>query len=171
MVSKYFRILAPAILTIGLVAGAAQIASSSITSKHGHMHRHGAASLGIPMRLLLKNANLTDAQKTQVHEIISSRRTTRKTEYQQLRTAKEQLFAKYVSPDQITASDLSAPLQQIAQIKNQMAQEQLQDAIAIRKLLTPDQLKSMLQTKSKLDQIHAQMKSLFAPGGSSTVKQ
>ncbi|HYL58407.1 MAG TPA: hypothetical protein VEU51_06010 [Candidatus Acidoferrales bacterium] len=170
MFSKYFRVLVPAILTIGLVAGAAQIASSSITARHGHMHRD-AASLGIPMRLLLKNANLTDAQKAQLRQIISSRRTTRKTEWQQLHTAKEQLVAKYVSSGPVSASDLSGPLQQITQIKDQMAQEQLQDAIAIRNLLTPDQLKGMSQTKSKLDQIHAEMKSLYAPAGSTTVKE
>jgi Spy/CpxP family protein refolding chaperone len=171
MLSKYYRVLIPTILTIGLVAGAAQMASSSITSTHGHMHRNGAASLGIPMRLLLKNANLTDAQKAQLHQIISSRRTTRKTEWQQLHAAKEQLVAKYVSSGPVSASDLSAPLQQITQIKDQMAQEELQDALAIRNLLTPAQLQQMSQTKSKLDQIHAEMKSLYAPSESPTVKQ
>ena len=171
MVSKYLRVLVPAILTIGLVAGAAQMASSSITSTHGHMHRHDAASLGIPMRMLLRNANLTDAQKAQLRQIVSSRRASRKTQWQQLHAAKEQLVAKYVSSGPVSASDLSAQLQEITQTKDQMAQEDLQDAIAIRNLLTPAQLQQMSQTKSKLDQIHAEMKSLFAPAGSTSVKE
>ena len=134
MVSKYLRVIVPAILTIGLVAGAAQLASSNTGMSHGHMRHHGARSLGIPMRLLLKNANLTDAQKTQLHQIISSRLATRKAEWQQLHAAKEQILAKYVSTGPVSASDLSGPLQQVTQIKDQMAQEQLQDAIAIRNL-------------------------------------
>lgn len=162
MVSKYLRVIVPAILTIGLVAGAAQLASSNTGMSHGHMRHHGARSLGIPMRLLLKNANLTDAQKTQLHQIISSRLATRKAEWQQLHAAKEQILAKYVSTGPVSASDLSGPLQQVTQIKDQMAQEQLQDAIAIRNLLTPAQLQQMSQTKSKMDQIRAEMKSLFS---------
>jgi Spy/CpxP family protein refolding chaperone len=162
MVSKYFRVIVPAILTIGLVAGAAQLASSNTGMLHGHMRHRGAQSLGIPMRLLLRNANLTDAQKTQLHQIISSRLATRKAEWQQLHAAKEQLLAKYVSTGPVSASDLSGPLQQVTQIKDQMAQEQLQDAIAIRNLLTPAQLQQMSQTKSKMDQIRAEMKSLFS---------
>jgi hypothetical protein len=53
-------------------------------------------------------------------------------------------------------------MQQITQIQNQMAQEELQDALAVRNLLTPDQLKSLATTQNNLDQIRGEMKSLFA---------
>ncbi len=48
-----------------------------------------------------------------------------------------------------------------------MTNEQIQDAIAIRNVLTPAQIQQMAQTKTKLDQIHSEMHALFAPGQSS----
>jgi Spy/CpxP family protein refolding chaperone len=137
------------------------------------MGRHGMRGmnvLGVPLPLLLKTANLTDAQKQQIHQIIATRRTTRKAEIQQLKAAKDQIAAKYTSTGAVAASDLSAPVQQITQIQDQITNEQIQDAIAIRNVLTPAQLQQISQTKAKLDQIHAEMHALFAQSqtGSST---
>jgi Spy/CpxP family protein refolding chaperone len=166
---SFSRTIVPAVLTIGLVAGVAHVASSDTTMSHGHMmhHRGGMSSLGIPLPILLRNANLTEAQKQQVHKIFSDRRTASKSEFEQLKAAKEQIAAKYASAGPVTAADLSAPLQQLNQVQEQMTKEQLQDAIAIRNLLTPDQVKNLGQTKSKLDQIRSEMKSLFAKGDGS----
>jgi hypothetical protein len=49
-----------------------------------------------------------------------------------------------------------------------MTNEQIQDAIAIRNLLTPAQLTQISATKAKLDQIHAEMHALFAQSGASS---
>ncbi|MDB5108263.1 MAG: hypothetical protein JWM69_1204 [Candidatus Binatus sp.] len=163
MALKISRMILPAVLMVGLIGAAAHVASSNTGMEHGgHMHRHGGSSLGIPLPLLLRNANLTDAQKQQVHQIFESRHTSRKAEWEQLKAAKEQIKAKFASSGPVTAADLSGPMQQITQIQNQMAQEELQDALAVRNLLTPDQLKSLATTQSKLDQIRGEMKSLFA---------
>ncbi len=43
--------------------------------------------------------------------------------------------------------------------------EQIQDAIAIRNVLTPAQLAQISATKAKLDSIHAEMKALWAQSG------
>ncbi len=166
---SFSRTIVPAILTIGLIAGVAHVASSDTTKEHGHMmHRRGGmSSLGIPLPILLRNANLTEAQKQQVHKIFSDRRTARKSEFEQLKAAREQIAVKYASAGPVTAADLSGPMQQINQVQGQMMKEQLQDAIAVRNLLTPDQVKNLGQTKSKLDQIRSAMKSLFGKGDSS----
>jgi Spy/CpxP family protein refolding chaperone len=66
----------------------------------------------------------------------------------------------------VAASDLSAPASQIAQLQSQMMNERIQDAIAIRNVLTPAQLAQISATKAKLDAIHAEMKALWAQGGS-----
>ena len=47
-----------------------------------------------------------------------------------------------------------------------MMNEQIQDAIAIRNVLTPAQLTQISATKAKLDSIHAEMKALWAQSGS-----
>jgi Spy/CpxP family protein refolding chaperone len=166
MFSKFSRAIVPVTMAVVLVAAVAHVASSSPGGGFGgHMGRHGMRRinvLGVPLPLLLKTANLTDAQKQQIHQIIATRRTTRKAEIQQLKAAKDQIAAKYTSTGAVTASDFSGPVQQITQIQDQMTNEQIQDAIAIRNVLTPAQLQQISQTKSKLDQIHAEMHALFA---------
>jgi Spy/CpxP family protein refolding chaperone len=173
MFSKFSRAIVPVTMALVLVAAVAHVASSNSGGFGGHMGRRGMRGmnvLGVPLPLLLKTANLTDAQKQQIHQIIATRRTTRKAEIQQLKAAKDQIAAKYTSTGAVAASDLSAPVQQITQIQDQITNEQIQDAIAIRNVLTPAQLQQISQTKAKLDQIHAEMHALFAQSqtGSST---
>jgi Spy/CpxP family protein refolding chaperone len=175
MVSKFSRGIVPAVLAIVLVAAVAHVASSNSGGMGGPMgHRgfhgmHGGMDvLGVPLPLLMKTANLTDAQKQQIHTIFENRRTSRKAEYQQLKAAKEAIASKFTSTGTVAASDLSVPVSTMTQIHDQMMNEQIQDAIAIRNVLTPAQLAQISATKAKLDSIHAEMKALWAQSGSSS---
>jgi Spy/CpxP family protein refolding chaperone len=172
MVSKFSRAIVPVTMAIVLVAAVAHVASSNSGSFGGHMGhrgmRGGMGMLGVPLPLLLKTANLTDAQKQQIHTIIENRRASRKAEFEQLKAAKEQIAAKYTSTGAVAASDLSGPVGQITALRTQMANEQVQDAIAIRNVLTPAQLAQISATKTKLDSIHAEMKALFAQSSSNS---
>lgn len=175
MVSKVSRGIVPAVLAIVLVAAVAHVASSNSGAMGGHMgHRgfhgmHGGMDvLGMPLPLLLKTANLTDAQKQQIHTIFENRRAARKAEFQKLGAAKEAIAAKFLSTGTIAASDLSSSVSTITQVHDQMMNERIQDAIAIRNVLTPAQLAQISATKAKLDQIHAEMKALWAQSGSSS---
>ena len=172
MKSKFTRVVLPAVFTVGLIAGAAHVASSNSMGAGGghmghHMHR-GMDSLGLPLPMMLHTANLTDAQKQQIHKIFESRHDARKAEIEQLKAAREQIATKYASAGAVSATDLSAPVQQINKIQDQMTQEQLEDAIAVRNVLTPQQIQQIGQTKSKLDQIHSELRALFAKSDGST---
>jgi Spy/CpxP family protein refolding chaperone len=171
MVPKFSRAIVPVTMALVLVAAVAHVASSNSGGFGGHMGRHGMHggmdALGVPLPLLLKSANLTDAQKQQIHQIFESRHTARKAEIEQLKAAKEQIAAKYTSTGAVTASDLSGPVQQLTQLQAQMTNEQIQDAIAVRNVLTPAQLQQVAQTKTKLDQIHSEMHALFESSQSS----
>ena len=174
MVPKFSRAIVPVTMALVLVAAVAHVASSNSGGFGGHMGGHGMRgmhggmdALGVPLPLLLKSANLTDTQKQQIHQIFESRHTARKAEYQQLKAAKEQIAAKYTSTGAVTASDLSGPVQQLTQLQAQMTNEQIQDAIAVRNVLTPAQLQQIAQTKTKLDQIHSEMHALFEQNQSS----
>lgn len=167
MVSKFSRAIVPVTMAIILVAAVAHVASSNSGGfGGGHMGHHGMHggmdALGLPLPLLLKTANLTDAQKQQIHTIFENRRASRKSEYQQLKAAKDQIAAKYTSTGAVAASDLSGPASQITQLQGQMTNEQIQDAIAVRNVLTPAQLQQVSTTKAKLDQIRTEMHALFA---------
>jgi len=158
-------------MAVVLVAAVAHVASSNSGGFGGHMGHHGMRGgvdvLGVPLPLLLKTANLSDAQKQQIHQIFESRHTARKAEIEQLKAAKKQIAAKFTSTGAVTASDMSGPVQQITQLQTQMTNEQIQDAIAVRNVLTPAQLQQVAQTKTKLDQIHSEMHALFEPSQSS----
>jgi Spy/CpxP family protein refolding chaperone len=173
MVSKLSRGIVPVVMAVALVAAVAHVASSNSGGMGGPMgHRgfhemHGGMDiLGIPLPLLLKTANLTDAQKQQIHAIFEARHASRKAEREQMKAAKEAIASKLTSTGTVAASDLSTPVSTITQLQAQMTNEQIQDAIAIRNVLTPAQLAQISATKAKLDQIHAEMKALWAQSGS-----
>jgi Spy/CpxP family protein refolding chaperone len=171
MVSKFSRGIVPVVMAVLLVAAVAHVASSNSGGggggpfgHHGfHGHGHGGLNVtGVPLPLLLRTANLTDSQKQQIKAIFQARRASRHAEMQELRTAKEAIAAKYTSTGTVAASDLSSQVATITQIQDQMTNEQIQDAVAIRNVLTSAQLAQISATKAKLDSIHAEMKALWA---------
>ena len=170
MVSKFSRGIVPVVMAVILVVAVAHVASSKSPGFGGHMGHHGMhggmSALGVPLPLLLRTANLTDAQKTQIHAIFEARHASRKAEFQQLKAANEAIAAKYTSTGTVAAADLSGSVSTITQLQAQMTNEQVQDAIAIRNVLTPAQLAQISATKAKLDSIHAEMKALWAQAGS-----
>jgi Spy/CpxP family protein refolding chaperone len=174
MVSKYSRGIVPVVMAVLLVAAVAHVASSNQGGPGGHMghrgfhHGGGMNVLGLPLPLLLRTANLTDSQKQQIHAIFEARRASRKAEREQLKAAKEAIGAKFLSSGTVAASDMSSSVATITQLQGQMTNEQIQDAVSIRNVLTSAQIAQIAATKAKLDAIHAEMKALWAQGGSNS---
>jgi Spy/CpxP family protein refolding chaperone len=174
MVSKYSRGIVPVIMAVLLVAAVAHVASSNQGGPGGHMghrgfhHGGGMNVLGLPLPLLMRTANLTDSQKQQIHAIFEARHASRKAEREQLKAAKEAIGAKFLSSGTVAASDMSSSVATITQLQDQMTNEQIQDAVSIRNVLTPAQIAQIAATKAKLDAIHAEMKALWAQGGNSS---
>jgi Spy/CpxP family protein refolding chaperone len=174
MVSKYSRGIVPVIMAVLLVAAVAHVASSNQGGPGGHMGHHGFRGhggmnvLGLPLPLLLRTANLTDSQKQQIHAIFEARHASRKAEREQLKAAKEAIGAKFLSSGTVAASDMSSSVATITQLQDQMTNEQIQDAVSIRNVLTSAQIAQIAATKAKLDAIHAEMKALWAQGGSNS---
>jgi Spy/CpxP family protein refolding chaperone len=174
MVSKYSRGIVPVIMAVLLVAAVAHVASSNQGGPGGHMGHHGFRGhggmnvLGLPLPLLLRTANLTDSQKQQIHAIFEARHASRKAEREQLKAAKEAIGAKFLSSGTVAASDMSSSVATITQLQDQMTNEQIQDAVAVRNVLTPAQIAQIAATKAKLDAIHAEMKALWAQSGSNS---
>ncbi|MGA6972169.1 MAG: periplasmic heavy metal sensor [Candidatus Binatus sp.] len=162
-------------MAVLLVAAVAHVASSNSGGAagghfghHGFRHGGGMDVVGVPLPLLLRTANLTDSQKQQIKAIFQARRESRQTEFQQMKAAKEAIAAKYTSTGTVAASDLSSQVATITQLQAQITNERIEDAIAIRNVLTPAQLASISATKAKLDSIHAEMKALWAQSGSAS---
>ena len=81
---KFPRAIVPVTMALVLIAAVAHVALSNSSGFGGHMGHRGMRGgmdvLGVPLPLLLKSANLTDAQKQQIHQILETRRSARKAE-------------------------------------------------------------------------------------------
>jgi periplasmic protein CpxP/Spy len=141
------------ILAVAIAGGIArsQPTTSQNPPKHHH-HMHGRMGLlGVPLPRLLRAANLTDAQKTQVRQIFKSNFATAKPQFEQMRAAQQQLAAKLWSSGTVTASDLSAPLAQITSARDQLAQTELNTIVSIRNLLSTSQLQGVAQAQKEFE--------------------
>ena len=135
-------------------------AQPSMPSGHGGMGHfmHGGGS---PFMMLLKSANLTDAQREQVREILKSEHAQMKSVHQQFESVHEQLAEKLLSPGKVTAAEL-APLEQKAyRYQQEIDQGMMDTAIAIRNVLTSDQLSHLAQVHKQLQSLHSQIQSIM----------
>jgi Spy/CpxP family protein refolding chaperone len=141
-----------------LIFGALLLSSvPGLALAHGRGGGHGRhESFG----MLLRSAELTEAQKQQVGQIIAAHRPQLKTLMGQIRTAREALHVKLYAPGALTAADVAPELQQIEQLHSQLAQERAQLALEIRGLLTPDQLVKVAQKRQRMQELRREMHDL-----------
>ena len=116
---------------------------------------------GMMLPLLLRGADLTPEQKTQVHHIMDTHRATFQTLFGQLRTAQGEVTNKLFAPGEIKAEDLTSQVQQVTQLRGQLLQEGLKTALEVRGVLTPEQLAKAAQRKARMQALHAEMRSLL----------
>jgi protein CpxP len=128
----------------------------------GHMGHMGMGhDSGSPFMMLLKSANLTEAQKQQVHEIMKSEHAQMKSVHQQFEAIHEQLADRLLSPGKVTAADI-APLEQKAyRLQQQIDQGMVDTALSIRNILTSDQLNHLAQVHKQLQSLHTQIQSIM----------
>lgn len=117
---------------------------------------------GMLLRLLYK-VGLTDAQKTQIRDILASHRTALRSWRSQLQANREQLTDLLLGTNPVTPDD--PQLQVLAQTANDLhgkiAQEWLQAMVEVRGVLTPDQLARAAQLKDQLRALRHEMHSLM----------
>ena len=118
---------------------------------------------GMMLPMLLRGANLTADQKAQMKQIMANHRATFQDLFSQLRAAQEQVSNKLLSPGAVRDTDLAPQTQQMAQLRNQLADEGLRVVLEIRSILTPDQLAKASQLKAQMQSLHSQMRNLMGP--------
>lgn len=156
-------------LSLGVAAlatlGATGIWSASASSPgggpgggwgHGHGDRLG-------LELFLRQLNLSDSQRGQIKTILSQQRESAATLRQQLQSEKAALSSKFFAPGALQAADLEPELQKLASTQQQLLQQRLQTAVAIRNVLNGGQLAQAAQLKAQLQALHQQIHSLLAP--------
>jgi len=124
-----------------------------------HMMLGDGPSIMLP--LVLRHANLTADQQTQVHKIMDADHQNLQALSKQLQTANNQLADKLFAPGAVQATDLTPQVQQITQLRQQLMEQGLKTALAIRAVLTPEQLAKVSQLKDRMEKLQAEMRSVF----------
>ena len=115
----------------------------------------------IMLPLVLKHADLTAEQTDQVHKIMQENHGTLRTLFKQLQAANEDLASKLFAAGSVQATDLAPQVQRITQLRQQLMDQGIKTALAIRAVLKPEQLAKVAQLKSRIDKAQAEMRSIF----------
>lgn len=121
-------------------------------------HRYGTGGTAFGWRVL-RAVGLSDDQKAQIRQVYVQHRPQLQSLRQQLVTAQGQLRDKLYSTTPPTAADLAS----ISQLRDQLAQERLAIALAIRNILTADQLAKAAQIRQQLKDLRQQQRNLLTP--------
>jgi Spy/CpxP family protein refolding chaperone len=108
---------------------------------------------------ILRAVGLSDDQKAQIRQVYVQHRPQLQALRNQLRTAQGQLGDRLYSTTPPTPADLAL----IGQLRDQLAQERLAIALAIRNVLTADQLAKAAQIRQQLKDLRQQERNLLNP--------
>ena len=112
---------------------------------------------GMTLPLMLRHTDLTPEQQTRVHEILSADHERLHALLHQLDSANDALAAKVIAPGTVNAAALEPDVQQIAKLRQELMEQGLKTALAVRAVLTPDQLAKAASVQAKLQSLQQQM--------------
>ncbi|HEY4113674.1 MAG TPA: Spy/CpxP family protein refolding chaperone [Rhizomicrobium sp.] len=137
--------------------------SASAQGMGGHMARVAMSGMhgGSPFLMLLRSADLTPAQKSQVHLILSSNRTQMMSLHRQLMALHEQISDKLLGAGSVSSADLKPLVQKASDLEAKLNQDMADTAVAIRNVLTPEQVKKLADVHKKLHDLHTQVQQLM----------
>jgi Spy/CpxP family protein refolding chaperone len=127
---------------------------------HGGMHQDGGRFL-----MMLKAANLTAAQQSQVHLILSTNRGQMQSLRQQLMSIHEQISDKLLSTGSVSAADLKPLVTKASHLEATLNENMTDTAVAIRNVLTPAQVSKLAEVHAKMRSIHQQIQGIMGHGG------
>jgi Spy/CpxP family protein refolding chaperone len=156
------RILSTALLLAALAA--APVKAEPMGPPGMAPPRMHGDSPAMMLHMILRQADLTPEQQDRVHEIMESDHQTLRTLFQQLQDANDQLGDKLFAPGTVQLADLMPQVQQITQLRQQLMEQGIKTALAIRAVLTPQQLARVAQIKSQVEKLQAEMRNLLKDG-------
>ncbi|HVJ54115.1 MAG TPA: periplasmic heavy metal sensor [Aliidongia sp.] len=124
----------------------------------GGWHHHGGPRGELAF---LHGITLTDAQQTQIHEIVKASRTQMKPTAQQLRALHTQIREQLEGTGAINSGQLTTLQQQASALRDQIDAARLNTAIQIRAVLTPAQIAQAAQLHQQLTSLHEQERTLM----------
>ncbi len=116
------------------------------------------------LHVLLRVAQPTPDQRRQIHEILSADRREVEPIFKQQRQLREQMADRIAATGSVDRSALDGLAHQLAQLDDQLAERQLDTALRVRALLTPEQLARVAEVHQKMKALHDQMRALVPEG-------
>ena len=144
------------------LAFAAPVAAPSALAQEWHGGHGGAGLMGI-----MRQLNLTDAQREQVHALMQASRTATETTRTQLHQVSQQIETDMFSTATVTAAELAPLMQQQEQLRATLDQARISTMISMRGILTASQLATASSLHAQLATLHAREHALMTPPAAS----
>src|SRR5215831_5610666 len=103
----------------------------------GHWGHGRGDRLGF--ELYLRQLDLNETQRGHIKSILEQQRSASAPLFRQLQSEKANLSGLFFAPGALQASDLSPEVQKLALLQQQLLEQRIQTAVAIRNVLTPGQ--------------------------------
>lgn len=111
---------------------------------------------------MLDGVTLTDTQQTQLHALMKAGHADDKALFEQMRAIHDKIDATLLGTASVTAADLTPLVQQQEAVMQQLDAKRITQQIAVRNLLTADQISQASATHTKMAALHAQEQALHA---------
>ncbi|RMD81754.1 MAG: periplasmic heavy metal sensor [Candidatus Dadabacteria bacterium] len=165
-------------LTTAIVAALIAVGTAGAAPPAGHGARpvagHGGGAPGYgPLSLLpflLASADLTDAQKQQVNELVRARGDRFRTLFAELRKVNEELSDRIFEPGKLTADELEPLTEKVLDLRGQLLRENMAVVIGVRAILTPEQLAKAASARKALKERGSSLPPGHPPTGAGTVE-
>src|SRR5256885_4818736 len=129
-----------------------------------HLSHMGGGMHGSPFLMLLQAADLTPAQQSQIQLILNSNKSQLDALHGQLESIHEQFAAKLLGQGSVSAADLKPLVQEATRAEAELTENMAATAVAVRNVLTPEQVKKLADVHRKLHALHNQIQGLMGSG-------
>lgn len=139
---------------LGIASAGAAVAQPGHGGGPGGWHHDG----------LLDGVTLTDTQKTKVHALMKAEHQDSKSLRDQLHAVHEQIETTLLSAGDVTEATIAPLEQQEASLMQQLGAKHVASEIAVRNLLTSDQIAKAASIHAQLTALHDQEHALHQAG-------
>jgi Spy/CpxP family protein refolding chaperone len=141
------------------LAGVLAVGGVALAQPHHGGPEHGG------LEFLLHGINLTDAQKTQIHQIEKASWATMKPLMEQEHTLHEQEVTQFLAAGTVTAEQFSTIKTQEEALRTQLDAAHLNTMLQVRGVLTAEQISKAATLHAQMEQLHEQEHALMATPG------
>ena len=121
----------------------------------------GGDAPGMVIPLMLHGSHLSAEQRDKVKTLMSSERAQLRTLFDQLQRANEALASRLTGPGPVDAAALKPDVERVARARQELMDHGLTIALALRGILTPEQLQAVTEKRAKMEDLQKQMRELM----------